>query len=717
MALVLPLYISYLTPDYKSSIRFKSSTERHNFFAFFPNYSSSGSGSQYTSINFEFNNVLQTKTHVPMKDSLTQTAAQRVHFYLSCNYLHVVDDIVPSALKHFYYFITNAKMVSAEVVEYTLELDVFSTYIDQMSITEPLLTERKHCNRFKSYTLEGATRYIFRPDDVVLGDEMDGQFNARIFDYETYKNIEYFDANSTITDSTLRNNINNALSTTLWLYVFVQVPEEDPIGNGTLLQNLGGIAQASMDTGVKMLFAPFRPMILRNMKLTTPEDKVWSARKLYKMANGESKINPRVVSIRVSPIAPFNNRMRFNDDPDDAYFDFVSGGTYDGALRINYFGLSSANQHDDIYFPYKGTTDTNWFVATGYGSNASTWGDDVEPTVGIYVLSSVQKDSTGAPSRLITTYDFDTEMPDIPSTALSNANDKNKGYEPKLFSLPYKRYELMTQYSMPKEINEIYLGQKVKFECSDIPSATDQKYTYAVSRDSNNYYYKKQILTNNALTGNNAYELPILTDQFASYVANHSNYLLTGLAIPVMQGAVQMGIQASTLDVRGALTTGLNTAVEVAQFGLKMDDLRRAPDTLKATGNNLFHDVANFTDLKLRLLKYTLTPEQQESVFDYFYNYGYRVNRECYWADFSSKQHDALFNRTRFNYVKLMDDEIVRKLIFSSTQVPIIIKQKIAEILNRGIKFIESTPTNTAINVIANFGEIKENVEQSIIST
>jgi hypothetical protein len=395
-------------------------------------------------------------------------------------------------------------------------------------------------------------------------------------------------------------------------------------------------------------------------------------------------------------------------------------------LRINYKGSSTSNNHADKIFPTASGIRNLRLVRTGTGSTSSTWGDNDTSMLGLVDYSSLAINDNGELGKLVSTTNLNSDLPKILTASLpTNSTNKSLTYEPKLHTLPYKRIEMMTSYSMPKELNEIYFAKssepnQMRFQVSDMPSVLAQKYTYQIDSELNNIYYPNMIRNNNALVGNNIYELPIRSDQFANYVANHSNYLLTGLAIPLAQTAVSavaglaMGRPSAGV---GAIASGVGAVLDAVSFGLKLDDLNRAPDSVKATGNDFIHDYADHYDFfGLKINSYELTPQQKKMVFDYFYRYGYRVNRECFWDIPANKGHDALFNRSRFNYIKTNDDDIFRKIGSSGTRpIPIRAKEIFASVLNKGITMIEAS--NTGTTTIANFGEDKENMEYLILTT
>ena len=75
---------------------------------------------------------------------------------------------------------------------------------------------------------------------------------------------------------------------------------------------------------------------------------------------------------------------------------------------------------------------------------------------------------------------------------------------------------------------------------------------------------------------------------------------------------------------------------------------------------------------------------------DYFYNYGYAVNRSCFFnselgaVDYTDTNwvDTRLFTRNNFNYIKLSED-ITNKI--DSSVIPYIAKEKIGKIFMNGI--------------------------------
>jgi len=732
MALILPLNAP-LFPNYKEVIRFNVPNRN----AFFLNrsiyFSATGDNAQYVDINMNWNDGLETIINVPIIGTPApnyKTPADRVHEYLSFNYIHIVDKLIgqSSNYKQFFYFIKKARLVSAEVVEYTIELDVWTTYENTNIITDPIMTERKHCNRFFKVGSGASTRYRFRPDDALLGDELDSQFKALIPSNVQPLKYEYFKAGGNITNTAentyLRDRINTALSSTLWMYAFFTPKESDTnkVGTSIYTELLTDPSQQPLDTGVRVLFAPVKAMRLKNT--TTGSQRVWSAYLLYQMIKND-ELNPYTLSIRFSPIAPFSQWMNLGAGGlTDANFDFFTADI----LRFN-FTAPNDTADANIISVDGGSTGDKWFVKTGFGSgtNTSKWGDDERLMLGLLNYTTTQNPYGSPDYHVLETERMnmgaigminDTQAV-IDTTALDKTYEKSTAYEPKLFTSPYKRMEVMTGYSQEKQLSPIYfsnggtsedIGGLLKFECLDIPSATDQKYAYGVSRTIANAYFPNDILYGNALRGSNVYEMAIGQDQYANYIANHSNWMISGIAMPL----VQSGVSAIASQNPMALTGGVSSALN---FAIQMDDLNKAPDSMKAAGNNFIHDYTLTRPLGVRVATYDLLDEQKKQVLDYFFEYGYRVNRECYWKtslvapSMGINVHDALFNRMRFNYIKVADENLLRKI--NGNEMSPLAKQKFADILLRGVRVIESE--TSASDTLANFNIIYENPEYNII--
>ena len=718
---VYPFTNNFLFPDYKNVIRFQSEAHRVAFFSSNSvggeNFSASGGTSAYQSINFNWNDGYETTIRITNTDNSSVSSSTN---FLAFNYLHVVETIGELQPIQYFYFIVGAKFINVDIIEYRVVLDVFTTHIQNITSDEPIMTERRHCQRFQRYGTSPNFRWAFRSADAILGDELDERFKAMLPEsLNTYKqSIEYFTDTSSVPtefegfDDNFRNFVNEQLNSTMWMYAFLIIDEDDPNQTGSRLLNNQPWLD-SFDVGYRVLVAPVRTMSIVRTQNVGETTYVWNAKKLYESIMSDA-LNPLAISIRLSPVAPFNNRMRFNDGATTAQF-FPSGDT----IGIKVF-TTQANTHADFSFlQVDGSVSTTerWFMLSGTGSTSSYWGNNSIASLGLITYSNVADVST---NMLNQTYDAYLNLPNY-TTLPTNTTAKNRNNEPKLKTAPYYRVEMMTGYSPVKELNPIHFvlpqapGYKLKFEVNDIPTIADQKYTYAISKSIENQYYASNKDYNKALVGNNLYEFVVKKDKFADYVANHSNYLLTGLAIPTIAGVVKTGMQLASQDPRG-ITSGVDTIVNALNFYATMDDLQRAPDTIKASGNNILHDFSMGIDLGLKLAPFVLSTEQKEMAFDYFYERGYRIMRESVWRKANDSSFptgylpgDALFNRSRFNYIKLNDDELLRKLLNFNTPIMPKARDMIVNVLNRGVRMIESSAT--ASTTIANFNTTTENME------
>jgi hypothetical protein len=726
---VYPFINNFLFPDYKNVIRFQSESHRVAFFSSTSvggtNFSASGGTSAYQTINFNWNDGYETTIRITNTDNSSTTSSTN---FLQNNYLHVVESIGELTPIQYFYFIVSAKFVNVDVIEYRVLLDVFTTHIQNISSDQPIMTERRHCQRWLRSGTTPFFNYRLNNKDAILGDDIDSSFNAKIPTSFQSMQIEYFTDTSTIPtemedyDDNFRAFVNQQLNDTLWIYAFILNPETtSPIG--TSIYN-GDITEGRFDLGYRVLVAPLEPMrVFRGRPSgTTYTSFDWSYTNLMKIINSND-INPRAISIRVSPVAPFNNRMKFNfvkvgETFAEAEFKYGTSGRVE--LWIN---SSASNTHADLFFldVGSGIGASKWFVAPSVGGSSTEWGDKVNFAIGLNNYSVVQDVLT---NTLLETYEYDNNLPFIPSASFpTNTTNKNKIYEPKLYTTPFKRLELSTGYSPVKELNQLYFSDtKLKLEVNDIPSIADQKYSYAISKSVNNPFYNQNLQFNNGLVGNNVYEFPIIKDKFADYVANHSNYILSGLAVPMIESLVGAGSRLATSNVAGAVSVGVGGGLSAIQFALQLDDLKKAPDTIKATGNNIIHDLVSNTLLNAKIVSYELTNEQKEMVFDYFYERGYRIMRESVWAKADASSFpsgygsgDALFNRSRFNYIKLNDDELLRKLTNTNTPIMPKARDMIINVLNRGVRMIESSAT--ASTTIANFNTTTENMEYNTTLT
>lgn len=682
-----------LSPSYDTAINFISVAHRTSYLTYFENrynVTPTSSTNHYQEINFDYDNGIQTSVRWEV---VTNTEFET---YLHSEYLHAYD---AERQTSYFYFIVNRRVLRDDVIEYVLELDIFTTYTPHISFARPLFVERQHCIRFK--TLSGPTSLMI-DKQALLPDELDSQFEANIVSDLTTREIRYFPKSDTNATTTATNT---AINKNLWLYVWM-LPKDDDSPTTTIKSIPYATDDRETSTGLQLFVAPFNTASLFVNNASGSPNTLWNATRLYEIALNND-YNARVVAIRVSPFAPFNWAMhRVNTGAGNNYV--LGGNATTGQLQLTYtnasytndweFGTPIANQ-----LGIGGTTTSDW-------CEASSSGDD---NVLVYVKYLCSNNQSG--TTLTDVIGTSTFSQLSPVTRPTTSTLKSADLEPKLYSIPYRSFNIQTKFSQPKPYNKLKLQQHVQVKIVDTPLAHEHKYQYYLVPLDSNSQVKSELETNRGLVDRNAYELLTKKDTYADYVANHSNHMMSGLILPMAQPMAQ-ALFASVLGAKaplaialagiGSISTGLN-------YHFTMEDLKASPDTIKNTGNNILHDI-NSGNIHLGLITYdlVLSPEHRKQVFDYYYTYGYKVNQYSYWqlssASGGVQKYESIFTRSRFNYIKTNDNEI-KDNIGSSVVMNKTIKTKFQEILNRGIRLIQSEATGSA--TIANFNLEYENPE------
>lgn len=680
--LVLPFRSANKTilfdPTYAVGVRFINSGDRINYMTELDNRylpTPSTASAYYQEINFDHNNVLYSTVRWVI-DSSTD-----FNDYLHSNYLHAYD--VERNI-HYFYFITNVKILREDVLEYTLELDVLTTYLNEISFDRPLFVEKHHCNRF---TTEHASssRVNFNFDEALLGDELDQTFNAQVINESSFaiRQPDYF----------THTNLNTTINNQLWMYVWL-LPTTSNKATTKIRMNPTQI-DTSIDTGLQCYVAPIGNGQLINTYIV-PTIYQWNARYLYDYVMRDTTINARLVSVKISPYAPFNK---------------YSG--YQSASPQFIFKPAASNTRLDIEFEdTDSTTDYvfgngNQYTITGSGTG-SNWLPTLTPAYRFLAVNWLSSTHSATAQHFLSTGYIDT----IPNNfgKPNTFDNKNPIFEPKLYIAPYYQFTYHHKGEQPKKLNPAFIKTgRISIDVIDSPLAHEHKTTTLI-KPLFTSDYKRALETNRAATEINAYELLTSSDAYAEYITRHSNHLVTGIVQPVFQqlgmGLAMTGITGNPMPI---LSAGMSAGATAFSHMKKLDDLKATPDTIKNTGNNLIHDInQERSAIGLRTYVEELTSHEKQQVHEYYYKYGYRVNKFKTWGNQTTVGDDKIFTRTKFNYVKTNDEEIASN-IKSAVPMSRIIKQKIQDILNNGIRLITSSSVASITNDYAKLE--KENVE------
>ncbi len=647
----MPLCDIPLEPSYKNPIYFDEkgklndgtylSPSRATFFEKYDsNFDTGGTG--YQEVNFQLGDTIRTSLTMEVTDTSK----------LNANYLHIIWSKVNEATStrklpnQLFYFVKGVNQVTGNVYKYDLELDVITTFSPYLQIrgNKPLMTERKHCNRWGDYFTADNTIYLplktGQGADAVIGDEIDGRFRAEIPIYTEkitleYEPIKMIGVNPVVT--IYNPNLGSTLDVRKvksWLYVFV-------LRNNNTRETI-----IEYDTS-KKLHLPYDTFVAPltfedgyNTSYTRAVVEVngayyqnqVSARKLYNTFVDE----PDLVSIRVSNVNPYA----------------------DG----NQFVYEDINQHLTLGYP-----DNTYAIIKGVGGEAQHDGDCF---LKVNYLS--YNGANEEPQKA--TIDNDLPVFVYSNYVLGNLRNPYGVFEPKLYTSPFRRFGIKLQGSDIKDYDKLLSYDDGVSDLSitkqGLVTPDSQKVFYTIDSG----VYKDLYKSNIGLTFNPAYNLPMINDTYKTFLATQSNQQLQSVVMGTIGSVAQIGLGIATAGVAssagavvkgvGGVSSGVLGGINaITSYYAKREDMRNAPDAVSKMGQNVLTDTFSGNDEELYVVEYGLTSVETKMVDDYFYENGYKVLRDCYFSwDDNIDKNDFIITRTLFNFVKLNDEAFINNV-------------------------------------------------------
>ena len=611
--------------------------------------------------NFDYGNGILTSIVLEIPSDYTES-----------NYMYVYGQNGNIQYK-FYFFIKSCTIMSSSGSNVTckleLELDVLATYDNDILKGldgVPLLTERKHCQRFSIG--DGTNFYC---SDLVTNENVTNNINQNVI--QEVKTIE--------------TNVGGLLDTNLskvrWFYVMCE---------GTL--NPSNEYDYPSDT-IANLQTPVTTICCPDVKNI-----------IFHFENGDSDItftrlqflnsmydDTHTYSIKVSPYPPFTslqhnlaqNLCAYDIDNDTITFTIDTNaiiGTWTSSDLIKYYRIYFGNNVIIIHNNQGKSSLQNWGK---YGFAVPVQKDVIYP----HKTTGIRNWQISKPIQ---------------------TTEKSEVYEPKLQMYPVKKYLVKSMYSNDGiELHpEIVASQQplgISFTTESVATIyggdlTFSSYMIIQSKDYNSTSYYKDI--NKGLIASANYMYPVGDDALKSFQTTQSASFNAQTTAKVIGGALQIaggvavGIGAGWTGV-GAVAGGSMIAGGVVTIGesvnsavAKYTDLSNTPDTISNIGGNVVHDVSVGNTLFPFLCIFDVTSSEKEILLDYFYRFGYNIQRTCY-LNSSLKASDytdynwidtRLLTRSNFNYIKLGED-ITNKI--DTPNIPYVCKQKIANIFKNGI--------------------------------
>ena len=622
-----------------------------------------------------------------------------------------------------YFFITNALISNASssgvTVRFDLELDVIATYgykvVDDLSKNEiPVLTERKHCQRYAykmtdigggDYECESTTKPYCC--DLVSDEPINDNIKPTLVkDIIRYKNIVKKYVSSVESDD-------DSISDVLWAYVTftgsLQSVNYSDEKYALLFRGSTGSTGVTADNNNvpaigRVACIPLVYKLILNVKtLTTPE--VVTTYTIYPY-DVLSKIydDASVQDIRISPYSPFSYY-------DTAYKENISFDSETQILTISAGAYTWSTSQ---------TTIPAFRIGDTYFSNDTTGLNKGN----LIIVHDVLFPHFSNVKSLFT----------YPNEINEHALRKYEN-EPKCLMPPYMKYVIKSQYTDGVEIypqlqlaysttngNQFLGSFNTQIKTYTVPYSLDTAISTFLEYDATYNVSEKYASINYGLVSSPNYTLPTGSDALKNFNETQKNQFVTGKIAQGVKSAVStlLGVGAIALGhplmgVGMIASGGIGGGTAIADSVSKIADLKNTPDSISTMGSNYWHDACVDWSSKLKpyIVVYECTPMEKEMFLDFFYDYGYKVQRCCYFNNqinllpfsydgmemyYKDKEwvDTRLFTRRTFNYIKLGED-ISNKI----RSVPPIVKKKISNIFQNGIKlwtfFLEPSITSTLI--------------------
>lgn len=577
------------TKDYGNVVDFDNVEMQHSYFL----------SKQLGGYSSEANYIRGERESI--KVAIPQIVAQEYSYMMFTN-------TTPSGEERTYYcFIDQVNYVQPDVSQVFFTVDVWQTYLFDFEIKEAFI-DREHQDR---WTSDNKPIFNLELEDIDLGSEME-VVDINVINNE--ENIVWYeivttDSLSTSTDGDFHSFVANVGQPFYTYFVAVRKTSLFPV---------------RIKTGTKLEEQELIP-ILDYFLSSTEFGNILAS-------------NPKIVSVRLKPYAPFN------------------------------YTVKQYNGEDYV--------DTNQTIKEVKGSDTY--------------------------SGKVINYTGDVERTTIGTLSILYENNLDKGIprdirnETKLLTYPYTNILITNNQHEPLVIKPQYLKDEMKI-----------KYVASIGFQSKSKIYVDNYLGDNGKmfgkTNSSIGELPLVNDQYLTYMANNKASSVSGLAVSgasvvggtgtIVAGLGKVagfGLGLSYLGIGMAVSGAVNIINELS----KRQDLKEMPNDIKEMGNNLIFDLID-DNLYYRVVKQELVRQIKQKVYDYFYRFGYKANK------FGIPN---LRSRYYFNFIKTIDISIAGNINNS-------VREELIGIFNRGTTIWHDRIDN---DVVIHQHDL-ENVEVSLI--
>lgn len=522
-----------------------------------------------------------------VRDTQALKVQAKVDDLLGINYL-----FYNNGNKRYYAFITKKEYVSETCTKIDFKLDVMQSFMFNYEIDESFI-EREHQDRFTKNGNNLNLKYNIESENLDAGNEYD-----------------------IVSSNKLKDN-DNAPAGLVWVEVLasqaIATGSYSNTDTSTFKNRCATLYQNEVRTG---LYCYLFPTVIGKNSLTGSKFYTYDGTGAIVGLNdlmASLASSTAVLAMRVLHYCP----IKFN----------IS--TYSNGYLITFPSGYKNNASDNNY------DTTAMRVVT---ANASNFGGVDFSNYGGYILN-LYRIKENINDTLTTRILPRVLMP----TKLSINNQKNIDYEPKLYTYPYQFYQLCDYQSLPLKIKNEYINEAKNIMY--IQSVGIQSKAKLYVKDYNNDNGKEYNTTNSTIS-----ELPLSNDAYISYMAQNKASATTGVALNIATGLGTLGLGLATggIGLIAGVGMAVNSATQIANNLIKMQDLKDTPDSIRQAGNNAEFDLLD-NNYQIVLSELRIKESYRTKLFNYFYHYGYKCN------DFKKPNTRS---RYYFNYIKTIGANI-----------------------------------------------------------
>ena len=741
--------------------KFLNNLDKHSFFSSYDtNYNNL---SHYILLNFPLQDGLTT--------SVTLTREQvgsEFDSLLNKNYVHVVLD--NNNIKDLYYFITDINYSKGrKLVSLSLELDVFSTFSEHLDLTKrPILAIRNSVNRFSN--LNGCNEMLYT-DDIdskfsasILNDKKE-IFNG---DVSNLWAVVYCSSNAPILKAKnpsfddkiviVKDKTTNEIGLAYGRFE----DNSTNSNNYSFSNNLDDyitIDNTTKSTKVKSINNPYKVFVI---PLTSKQITIKQDIPLYVHTSDLAMRFDKMVSCNVNINFGFVIFLFFN---------FIEYNEYVYKVQVTSFNFLDyiANKYGNGIIDLTTLLNNSFIFATNVKSEnnnnlESLFKDNITKSNGqTLTYNQIKYIKSFYCNFLIGIEDFDEIVKKYSINCIDLFNmchplneeelfngslrgeiiyeygtRGNESYqpksiylEPKLYCNPYTRYTYTSSAEPEYDFNPYLTGrghETCEFELSFTPTPSASGETMFIT--SGIYEYAKA--NYNGTSPISSLELSTTSQALQEFLTTQRNSYYTGLAQSYFNNAMSM-----VGDTAGLITNiatkqydqipknVVNIASDIGdvyyigeQNKSKLKDLANVPSKFNNLGFDIL-PIINNTNLSKYINCYVSLKNEYEQAYDYFYYYGYKTNefRKAYKIVSSdttmtyvySSVEKNIFNRALFNYIRIGNNVDESIELNTNYDLDFIQKDKINEILHRGVRIW--TPIKASDFLNFNF----ENMEADLI--